>query len=221
MGGIFAIMTILVSIPMLPVGLELACEVPRNADGSVSILWFCGHLFAVILSHDSDELVLNDPVMSVFRMFGKLNWLHVSAVVCVVLHDEFPDAIETHVHEALSQMVIIPWAHGAASGDAQGLLNSFDNVFRKATAADRTSSVVYSDFIRRVFAASWTDVALFIDCGVGVQPLASEMHLFLPFAGGPDDRLALSFLVQICADPPPGKAWGKVKSRTPRGGAAT
>ncbi|KIY44389.1 MFS general substrate transporter [Fistulina hepatica ATCC 64428] len=49
-GGIFAIMTILgvTSIPMLPVGLELACEVTRNADGSASVLWFSGNLFAVI-----------------------------------------------------------------------------------------------------------------------------------------------------------------------------
>ncbi|KIY51657.1 hypothetical protein FISHEDRAFT_64170 [Fistulina hepatica ATCC 64428] len=164
---------------------------------------------AVLLSHDSDQLVLNDPVMSVFRTFGRLNRLHVSAAVSVVPHDEFPDAIETHVREASSQMVIIPWARGAASGDvdvgaglgAGGPLNPFDNVFRKATAADQTSSVVYSDLIRRVFATSSTDVALFIDRGVGVQPSASEMHLFLPFFGGPDDRLALSFLVQVCANP--------------------
>lgn len=41
-GGLFAIMTLIgvSSITMLPVSLELACELTRNADGSSAILWF-------------------------------------------------------------------------------------------------------------------------------------------------------------------------------------
>lgn len=41
-GGLFAIMTILGigSVPMLPVALELACDLTRNADASSSLLWF-------------------------------------------------------------------------------------------------------------------------------------------------------------------------------------
>ena len=46
---------------------------------------------------------------------------------------------------------------------------------------------------------SSVDVALFIDRGV---PQTSDgqalQHIFLPFFGGPDDRLALSFVVQLC-----------------------
>ncbi|KAL9711460.1 hypothetical protein Ac2012v2_004531 [Leucoagaricus gongylophorus] len=40
--GLFVVMTIIgvCSVTMLPVGLELACEVTRNADGSSAILWF-------------------------------------------------------------------------------------------------------------------------------------------------------------------------------------
>jgi hypothetical protein len=43
------------------------------------------------------------------------------------------------------------------------------------------------------------DVALFVDRGVDVRATAAfACHLFLPFIGGPDDRLALTFLVQLC-----------------------
>ena len=40
--GLFIIVTVLGtgSIILLPIGLELACEVTRNADGSSAILWF-------------------------------------------------------------------------------------------------------------------------------------------------------------------------------------
>ncbi len=49
-GGLFALMTILgvTSITMLPVALELVCDLTRNADGSSSLLWFGANLFAIV-----------------------------------------------------------------------------------------------------------------------------------------------------------------------------
>ncbi|KAF9051051.1 MFS general substrate transporter [Hymenopellis radicata] len=49
-GGLFALMTILgiTSITMLPVALELACDLTRNADGSSCLLWFGANLFAIV-----------------------------------------------------------------------------------------------------------------------------------------------------------------------------
>lgn len=40
--GLFVIMAIIgaASIALLPVALELACELTRNADGSSAVLWF-------------------------------------------------------------------------------------------------------------------------------------------------------------------------------------
>jgi len=65
--------------------------------------------------------------------------------------------------------------------------------------ADRSTSLVHSQFVRGVFAQAGTNVALLI----GRAPLAGseQTHLFLPFFGGPDDRLALDFVVQLCANP--------------------
>ncbi|KAH7921403.1 MFS general substrate transporter [Leucogyrophana mollusca] len=49
-GGLFAIMAIIGtgSVTMLPVGLELGCELTRNADGSAAVLWCSGNLYGII-----------------------------------------------------------------------------------------------------------------------------------------------------------------------------
>jgi len=36
------------SLPMLPVGMELSCELTRNTDGSAALVWFAGNLFSII-----------------------------------------------------------------------------------------------------------------------------------------------------------------------------
>jgi hypothetical protein len=157
----------------------------------------------VIRSQEADALIYNDPVVSAFRTFGSLNRIAVSASLSVVNFDQFPSAISQH--GAKSQMVIIPWARGTTSilddqsstGSAHAH-NPFDGVFRKTSTTDQTSSIVYSEFIRTVFMQCPRDVALFVDRGVATASIANEQRLFLPFFGGPDDRLALSFLVQLC-----------------------
>ncbi|KAJ6560286.1 Sodium/hydrogen exchanger family-domain-containing protein [Mycena capillaripes] len=163
---------------------------------------------AVLKSQEADVLLHNDPIVSVFRTFGYLSRVIVSAALSVVNYDEFPDAIAKHAADFDSQMVIIPWSRGATSvlaeeeapGQSTNVRNPFDGIFHKTTTQDQTSSVVYSEFIRRVFLRSPTDVALFVDRGLKMQysPGGAEQHLFLPFIGGPDDRLALAFLVQLC-----------------------
>jgi len=73
-------------------------------------------------------------------------------------------------------------------------------------------AITHSQFVRGVFAQSTTDVALFVDqstldsmpsiVGGGIGSEGTyQQHVFLPFFGGPDDRLALEFVVQICANP--------------------
>ncbi|KAJ7358488.1 major facilitator superfamily domain-containing protein [Mycena albidolilacea] len=49
-GALFAIFAIIgvMSITMLPVMLELACEITRNADGSSALLWFACNGFVII-----------------------------------------------------------------------------------------------------------------------------------------------------------------------------
>jgi hypothetical protein len=161
---------------------------------------------AVLKSQEAESLIHNDPVISVYRTFGYLNRLFVSATLSVVNYDEFPASIAKHVKESDSEMVIIPWSRGATTAvldddHTHHVRNPFDGVFHKTTTQDQTGSIVYSEFIRKVFLDSSSDVALFVDRGVNVHYIGhTDQHLFLPFFGGPDDRLALNFLVQLCAN---------------------
>ena len=71
-------------------------------------------------------------------------------------------------------------------------------------------AITHSQFVRGIFAQSTIDVALFVDQStmdsgspiVGAGPGGTyQQHIFLPFFGGPDDRLALEFVAQICCNP--------------------
>ncbi|KAF9018372.1 potassium:hydrogen antiporter [Hymenopellis radicata] len=157
---------------------------------------------AVLKSTESSSLLQSDAVLSVFRTFGQLNKLLISAALSVVPHDEFATAISTHVSESATEMVILPWSRGSnTEEDAAGARKPFDGIFHKSSASshDQTSSVVYSEFIRRVFMGCPSDVALFVDRGSNLN--TGALQFFLPFFGGPDDRLALSFLMQLCVNP--------------------
>jgi len=112
--------------------------------------------------------------------------------------------VANHARETGAQMVIIPWSSGAhapsaALDDQAVTYNPFDGMFSNMNKA---SSVVYSQFVRKVFAESPSDVALFVDRGHAAGPdKGYGHHIFLPFFGGPDDRLALRFVVQLCSNP--------------------
>jgi len=101
--------------------------------------------------------------------------------------------------------------HVSHSGDTSSpavtprpmVMNPFDTLFRSAQT-EKSASVTHSHFIRGVFAQSKMDVALFVDQGHApgeMRNAGSKHHLFLPFFGGPDDRLALELIVQLCANP--------------------
>ncbi|EGN92031.1 hypothetical protein SERLA73DRAFT_173161 [Serpula lacrymans var. lacrymans S7.3] len=166
---------------------------------------------AVLKSQAADFLIHNDPILGVFRTFGHLSRISVATVLAVVGYDDFSSSISKHALDSQSQMVVIPWSRIPAgttpteeSGQSNTTHNPFDGIFHKSGSDDLTSSIVTSDYIRRVFATSPVDVALFVDRGVSAAaaftPSASQ-HLFVPFFGGPDDRLALSFVVQVCMNP--------------------
>ncbi|KAH8831387.1 Sodium/hydrogen exchanger family-domain-containing protein [Flagelloscypha sp. PMI_526] len=150
---------------------------------------------AVFKGTDTDSLLLNDPLVSIFRTFGSIHRLAVKAALSVVPYDQFAEAVAEHAKSNASDMIILPWARGAVSiqDDSEaGAKNPFDGVFAKGIKAeDQTSSVVYSEYIRKVFLRSPCDVGLF-----------QQKHLILPFIGGPDDRLALQFVCQIIMSNP-------------------
>lgn len=102
-----------------------------------------------------------------------------------------------------------PAADAEPSG---GVYNPFDALFRTTNInapADRpVTSTSNAQFVRRVFAESKVDVAVYVDRSylranglLGAGQSGMKQHILLPFFGGPDDRLALTFVMQLCAHP--------------------
>lgn len=172
-------------------------------------------------SSASESLLLSDPLLAIFRMFGQLHDLRISTALDIVPFDDLAYSATEHARNSGSDMIVLPWLPLApanhpsteptmtvshepdmvmASPSAKVHSNNpFDALFK--ASGDRSASALHAQFVRGVFAKASTDVALFVDQEVTgpARVTGSKQHLFLPFFGGPDDRLALEFVVQLCA----------------------
>lgn len=166
---------------------------------------------AVLRSQAAESLVHSDPILSVFRTFGYLHRVSVSTALAVIGMEQFPEYVTTYAQEVQSHMIVLPWSSTismeevAAADSRVGPATSaagLDTLFAQARTGPQNASVVQTQFFRNTFAQAKTDVALYVDRGLptNTTTLASH-HIFLPFFGGPDDRLALSFVVQLCTNP--------------------
>ena len=155
-------------------------------------------------SSATDSLLRTDTLIAVFRAFAELNGLSVSAALSIVPCNALATSVAEHVSAFNTQLVLVPWLASAqapeipdtgASSAAQDRSTPFDSLIR----ADRSTSLVHSQFVRGVFAQAGTNVALLF--GHAPFSVREQTHLFLPFFGGPDDRPALDFVVQLCTNP--------------------
>ena len=175
---------------------------------------------ALLRSQESSSLAASDALLSVVRTSGRMHRVPVNSTLAVVPANEFAQRVSNFANEVGAHMVVIPWhlqsqaSTSSESGNTDvqqplittvttplptGLKNPFEGFFSIASAVG-SGSVVYSTFVRKVFAESPADVALFIDRVAESADLCTH-RVFLPFFGGPDDRLALDLLVQLCANP--------------------
>ncbi|KZS90464.1 hypothetical protein SISNIDRAFT_443933 [Sistotremastrum niveocremeum HHB9708] len=163
---------------------------------------------ALMKSSQTDALMQADPLLSIFRTFGELNDVPVSSSLAVVTQENFATSVADHASDHNSDLVFIPWtppsfsSAGASTVDLAGSasqMSAFD-FFKASGINDNPSMALQSRFIRGVFSRSPVDVALFLDRRPTTESARhSRQHVILPFFGGPDDRLALEFVVQICA----------------------
>lgn len=176
-----------------------------NFIDALRLLEFSDRTSAVMRSSEADEIMRRDPLISVFTTFGRLLNLPVSSTLSIVSQEAQSSVVAAHLRNKGSQMVIIPWQAGSSTASMEepantnsgtsAAYNPFQELFGRV-ASDR--NMLHENFVRRIFAESPADVALFIDRGGAAG--AGRQHLFLPFFGGPDDRLTLRFVVQLCSN---------------------
>ncbi|CAE6385977.1 unnamed protein product [Rhizoctonia solani] len=201
------------NIPQLP---SEEPPAPRGVTiDALRLLELTERTSAIMRSSEIDQLLTRDPLLTVFRTFAELEDIPVASSLSVVSHESFATSVAEHSIKNGDEMVVVSWTPGtsqtithgqstAPTPAAQTVHNPFDALFKTTTATETTSSGIYSHFLRGLFAKSSADVALFIDRGPGGQSLGGTggvQHIFLPFFGGPDDRLALSFVVQLSKHP--------------------
>lgn len=190
---------------------------------ALRIIELSDRVSAVMKSSAAEAMFRSDPLLSAFRMFGTLNQIDIDASLAIVPFSEMARTIAEQASNFGSDMILIPWltpgqdAFGgnpqhtphaspetnplSASSTPKGPIhNPFDVLF-KSSVHHGSASIIHSRFVRSVFAQSTTDVALFVDQSMLDSLTNGSYHLFLPFFGGPDDRLALEFILQLSQNP--------------------
>jgi hypothetical protein len=161
-----------------------------------------GVFSGVMKSAHAESLLRTDPLLGVFRTYGDLHDLPVSTAMAIVGHEDLAGSVADHVKTHSSQMVILPWLPPWQNAEASAAAPAGSSHF--AGHGNVVSSSAHAHFVRGVFAQAACPVALFVDRvrpQVHTQAAGGRYRLLLPFFGGPDDRLALDFVVQLCADP--------------------
>lgn len=164
---------------------------------------------------------LRDPVVNAFRAFSQLHDVAVSGRVAVAQVDAYADTLMAQASEVSSDFALIPWGeYGSVTDDNQSAPFAVD-------ASDRFRSNAHLDFIHQTLQKAITtcNTGIFIDNGFGGiikpadKPLLSRTksamslrshrelaslpvadkshHIFFPFFGGADDRVALRIVLQL------------------------
>ncbi|WVF65388.1 hypothetical protein IAT40_000115 [Kwoniella sp. CBS 6097] len=189
---------------------------PAPTIDALKIIELTGRTHSVMQSTEKDQLLLTDDTLQLFRQFGQLRGLNVTPHISIVGSGSYPQAVADYASDLGSELVIVPWTvppQGSSSelidpspsatntqaltASSSGIVSQFDSIFGSETSG----SPMYTHFVRRVFSECSSDIALFVDRGFGGSASfapGSGQHIFLPFFGGPDDRLALRFVVQLC-----------------------
>ena len=172
--------------------------------GALRLIELADRLSDVMKSSAMDSLLHTDPLVAVFRAFAELNGLPVSTALSVVPFNSLATSVAEHVSGFSTQLVLVPWLPSTQAPEipdtgAPSATQDHGAPFDLHIRADHSTSLVHSQFVRSVFEQAGTNVALLF--GHAPFGIREQTHLFLPFFGGPDDRLALDFVVQLCTNP--------------------
>nr|CAG8448904.1 2827_t:CDS:2 [Entrophospora candida] len=164
----------------------------------------------VIKFSESEETILHDPIMNVFRTFGKLNFVNVKPNLAIVSRQDFAQQIADSTSENNADSVIVPW------GGAGAVIEDPSNMFEEMIGShkNKSTSPQVSNYIQGVFnlLSEQANVFVFVDRGLGFSrqktskdlPASTSggfVKIFLPFFGGKDDREALKFVVKLVKNP--------------------
>ena len=166
---------------------------------------------SVMKVSEGEDYSYRDPVVNAFRTFAQLNSVAVSGGVSVVPEDLFAETLNEQAVDYHSDLVLIPWSETSS-------------IPEDAAAYDAFASGIQDAFIQKTLDKATSNTAIFVNRGFGgpmlaeprtltrtasglslrsqrepvIQPIADRSHhIFFPFFGGNDDRVALRFVLQL------------------------
>jgi hypothetical protein len=156
-----------------------------------------------------------DPVINVFRTFGRLNEVLVTAKLAIVPDNSFADTVQQQAQRTKAEMIIVPWTTNVIPGPStipqdefiKQVLDRLDmhvsvlvdtNLYLDDESPMEPSlSRAISTVSLRNRALSMTSGSQDIEITPSLPVLPDGYHLFLPYFGGRDDQVALSFVIQL------------------------
>jgi len=187
-----------------------ASKRPLEVHG-VRILELTERTSSVMQSSELDDYGRRDPVVNAFRTFAQLNNVAVSGDVSIVPEDSYAETLAGQASDHCSDLVLIPWNDSDSSADF-------------GAVHDSLSTSVQDAFIQKTLETAICNIAVFYNNGFGGPSATSEPrlarsisglslrshrdaasmtiadrshHVYFPFFGGADDRVALRFVLQL------------------------
>lgn len=195
------------------------------SDGPRRAVWAHGIRLLQLTDRDSSVMTVSqvaeysrhDPIVNTFRTVGQLHNLATSGEVAIMPETRFAEALATKSSNMSSDLLLVPWSETGGMGDSQ--------ILSSATVDDKMASS-YGAFVKSVFDSRDHNIAVFFSQsdsdldGKGnlgriklsrtyslsalkeempTAPLANKpYHIFLPYFGEKDDKLALRLVLQLC-----------------------
>lgn len=176
-------------------------------------------LSSVMKDSEIDDVATKDPVVNSFCSFGQLNNLAVSGEVEIVPEGSYAETVAQSASNYGSDMVFLPWSES-------GSLSETDSTTVEHSAQHRLDNGPHSQFISTFLSSAPCHTAVFVSNGFGTlgkkehlglartksrlslssnhghpqpaAPLADRRHhIFFPFFGGLDDRIAMRFILRL------------------------
>lgn len=171
---------------------------------------------SVMKESEVEDISIVDPVVNAFHTFGQLHNVAVSGEVQIVPEGSYAEILTRAASTQASDMVLLPWSES-------GALVEVGNPFLESAQSFFTS-VTHNQFIANFLARVPCNAAIFVNNGFGALPrpepkllhrvattlslrstagqatapiLDRSHHIFFPFFGGPDDRVALRFVLRL------------------------
>lgn len=166
-------------------------------------------LSSVMKESEADDWSNRDPVVNAFHTFGQLNNVAVSGEVQFAPEAQYAAMLGERASDHTSDMVLLPWSESGSLSEVatapfgEGSHGTFSNAS-------------YNAFIYDFFQSAPCNAAVFINNGFGAipreEPRSSHLHataplrdlshhIFFPYVGSVDDRVALRFVIRLARNP--------------------